>query len=426
MQIITQTFLRSSKQIKPKHMYTKSTNNSKSTKNKRGRSLFGSIHNRCLHAYKHRITRHIIYHSVYVDIIIVCSVAILALAPNSSPCLPSSPPAPATMAPKAAPPSPAPTELDVAATLADTEPECESAGSVSRGGSGSRSRSPPALVEAPRAAVGGEEQGQEAAPAVQTDLLADIPDPLWDSWLSRAHEEAARNAEALLRGSSPEPRPSGRRPQPLYEVRETGPPGRHGTTHSASGSAGMRWWDLPRTNDDGVEARVAAPGLPLAAEFHDLYMRDLEQARADQRVDRSRFRRCHGGDVESDLGLVSLAVSSLCRDSDAFYIGACVREPEDRFYNVGDERAGPEQSVAHHVRFERMCVLMVGSGAQIGDRETAAIRMYSVGGPYPDVRIRNLTDAASGFARERARVYLYLCYGSAEREYRARTGVFMS
>ena len=96
------------------------------------------------------------------------------------------------------------------------------------------------------------------------------------------------------------------------------------------------------------------------------------------------------------------------------------------FDDVGDERAGPEQSVRHCDRFDYMCVLYVGSGAQIGDRETAAIRMYSVGGPYPDVRIRNLTDAASGFARERGRVYLYLCYGSAAREYRARTGVFMS
>ena len=314
------------------------------------------------------------------------------------------------MAPKAAPPSPALTELDTDTTLADTQSE----GSVSLGGSRSRSRSPPGLVDAPRAAVGGEEQGQEAAPAVQADLLAD-PDPF--GWQSRADEEAALNRRALHRRSSPEPRPSGRLRQPLYELRETGPPGRHGTAR--------RWWDLPRTNDDGVEARVAAPGLPLAAMYHDLYMRDME-ARADQRVDRSRFRRCHGGDVESDLGLVSLAVSSLCRDSDAFYIGACVREPEDRFYDVGDERAGPEQSVAHHVRFERMCVLMVGSCAQIGDRETAAIRMYSVGGPYPDARIRNLTDAASGFARERGRAYLYLCYGSAEREYRARTGVFMS
>ena len=311
-----------------------------------------------------------------------------------------------------APPSPATTVLDVATTLADTQSE---RGSL--GGSRSRSRSPPGLVDAPRAAVGGEEQGQEAAPAVQADLLADIPDPLWDGWLSRADEEAARNRRALLRRSSPEPRPSGRLRQPLYGLRETGPPGRHGTAR--------RWWDLPRTNDDGVEARVAAPGLPLAAEFHDLYMRDME-ARADQRVDRSRFQRCHGGDVEGDLGLVSLAVSSLCRDSDAFYIGACVRDPEDRFYDVGDERAGPEQSVAHHVRFERMCVLMVGSTAQIGDRETAAIRMYSAGGPYPDDRIRNLTDAASGFSRERGRAYLYLCYGSAAREYRARTGVFMS
>ena len=73
------------------------------------------------------------------------------------------------MAPKAAPPSPAPTELDTDTTLADTQSE----GSVSQGGSGSRSRSPPALVAAPRAAVGGEEQGQEAAPPVQADLLGE-------------------------------------------------------------------------------------------------------------------------------------------------------------------------------------------------------------------------------------------------------------
>ena len=74
-----------------------------------------------------------------------------------------------------------------------------------------------------------------------------------------------------------------------------------------------------------------------------------------------------------------------------------------------------------------MCVLFVGAGAQIGDRETAAIRMYrGQGAPHQDDRIRNLTDAATGYSPESRRVFLYLCYGSAERERRARSGEFMS
>ena len=337
------------------------------------------------------------------------------------PCLPSSPLAPATMAPKAAPPSPAPTELDTDTTLADTQSE----GSVSQGGSGSRSRSPPALVAAPRAAVGGEEQGQEAAPPVQADLLAEEDSFGFLSWV---HEEAALNRRALRRESPPEPRStrSGLR-QPLFGLREAGPPARHtgsGSRSSASGSAGLRWSDMPLTNDHGVVASVAAPGMPLAQELHALLM---QAPRADQRVDRSRFRRCDGDNVDTDLGLVRIAVSSLCPQDGAFYIGGCAREPEDRFYNVGSDRAGPGQSAKHCVRFDHKCVLYVGTGAQIADRETAAIRLYSgPGAPLRDARIRNVTDVASGYSRDRRTAYLYLCYRSAERADSARLGGFMS
>ena len=93
-------------------------------------------------------------------------------------------------------------------------------------------------------------------------------------------------------------------------------------------------------------------GLPLAQQLHALVMQSLPQA--DPRVDCSRFRRCREGDVEADLVVVRIAVSSLCRYSDAFYIGACVREPADRFYNVGADRAGPGQSVRHCLRFQNM------------------------------------------------------------------------
>ena len=79
------------------------------------------------------------------------------------------------------------------------------------------------------------------------------------------------------------------------------------------------------------------------------------------------------------------------------------------------------------MRVDSMCVLFVGTGAQIGDMETAAIRMYrGQGAPHQDDRIRNETDAATGYSPERTRVYLYLCYGSAEHERRSRSGVFMS
>ena len=74
-------------------------------------------------------------------------------------CLPA-PLRACTMAPKAAPPSRALTPLNTATTELDTQPES----GASQGGS--RSRSPPGLVEAPQAAVGGEEPGQEAAPIV--------------------------------------------------------------------------------------------------------------------------------------------------------------------------------------------------------------------------------------------------------------------
>ena len=74
-----------------------------------------------------------------------------------------------------------------------------------------------------------------------------------------------------------------------------------------------------------------------------------------------------------------------------------------------------------------MCVLLVGTGAQIGDRETAAIRLYrGLGAPLRDARIRNETDVASGYSRDRRVAYLYLCYGSAERADSARLGGFMS
>ena len=71
--------------------------------------------------------------------------------------------------------------------------------------------------------------------------------------------------------------------------------------------------------------------------------------------------------------------------------------------------------------------MLVGTGAQIADRETAAIQMYR--GPaaaHPDGGNRNETDAAIGYSRDARRGYLYLCYGPAEREYRVRMGAFMS
>ena len=70
-----------------------------------------------------------------------------------------------------------------------------------------------------------------------------------------------------------------------------------------------------------------------------------------------------------------------------------------------------------------MCVMFVGTGAQIADRETAAIQMYR--GSHPDDRIRNETGAATGYSREARRGHLYLCYGPAEREYRVCMGAFM-
>ena len=326
------------------------------------------------------------------------------------------------MAPKAAPPSRALTPLNTATTELDTQSES----GASQGGS--RSRSPPGLVEAPQAAVGGEEPSQEAAPTVQADLLAE-EDPL--GFLSRADEEEARTRRALERGSSPKPRstPSAapRLTQPRYELRrEAGPPAHptgSGSSSSARGYARLRWTDLPLTNHSGEELSVGVgAGLPLAQKLHALVMQSLPQA--DPRVDCSRFRRCREGDVEADLVVVRIAVSSLCRYSDAFYIGACVREPADRFYNVGADRAGPGQSVRHCLRFQNMCVMLVGTGAQIADRETAAIQMYR--GSHPDDRIRNETDAAIGYSRDARRGYLYLCYGPAEREYRVRMGAFMS
>ena len=181
-----------------------------------------------------------------------------------------------------------------------------------------------------------------------------------------------------------------------------------------------------QTNHSGEQLSVGVGAGPsFARQVHALVMQRLRQA--DPRVDISRFRRCHEGDVVADLAVVRIAVRSFCRCSDAFYIGACVKEPAGRFYNVGAERAGPGQSVKHCIRFEKMCVMLVGTGAQIADRETAAIQMYrGTAASHPDGRIRNETDAAIGYSRDAGRVYLYLCYGPAGREYRARMGDFMS
>ena len=93
---------------------------------------------------------------------------------------------------------------------------------------------------------------------------------------------------------------------------------------------------------------------------------------------------------------------------------------------MGTDRAGPGESVAHHVRWDNMCVLMAGSGAQIADRETAAIRLFlGERAPHADRRIRNVSDVAGGYSPLQSRAFLYLCYGSAERADRAHHGRLM-
>ena len=97
-----------------------------------------------------------------------------------------------------------------------------------------------------------------------------------------------------------------------------------------------------------------------------------------------------------------------------------MREPADRFYNVGSDRPGPGESVAHHVRYAMMLVMLEGHAADIAERETCAIRLYlGHGAPFRDSRIRNLSDAATGYSRDHEHAYLYLCYGPAERADRA-------
>ena len=114
---------------------------------------------------------------------------------------------------------------------------------------------------------------------------------------------------------------------------------------------------------------------------------------------------------------------SLCRTSDAFYIRAYVRDPEARFFDLSTDRAGLGVSVAHCVRWDHMCVLMAGTGAQIAVRQTAAIRLFlGERAPFAERRIRNVSDAAGGYYPAQTQVFLFLCYGSAER---ARYGRLM-
>ena len=314
------------------------------------------------------------------------------------------------MAPKAAaPPSPTTTAL-ASPTLTPTEERCTPTqvvftptlvvgtppvgGGASELGSRSRSRSP---VEAAQQAAAGGEPGQGDAPPVQADPWSEEEDS--HGWLAQAREEEARTSRALSCVAS-RPRASSSSAgepgltQPLFGLREAGPP------------AHVRWQDMPRTG-----AASAGGAFSFA---HEMASAFLQATGGRPRVDCSRIQRC-SHDIEGDLGYVRLAVSSLCPlPSDAFYIGATVREPGDRFFNVGSEREGPGDSVAHYIRWEWMDVLLMGPATHIADREKAGIELFlGPSAPYADRRIRNVDSAATGYSRSGDPAFLYLCHGSA-------------
>ena len=168
----------------------------------------------------------------------------------------------------------------------------------------------------------------------------------------------------------------------------------------------MRWDQLPLTR------RADITDMPFGQAFSAL----LRARGGDPRVDCLRTRQLRPGDIAGDLQIVQVAVRSLPqRPLQAFYIGATVREPADRFYNVGSDRPGPGVSVAHHVRYAMMLVMLEGLAADIAERETGAIRLYlGDGAPFRDSRIRNLSDDATGYSRDTEHAFLYLCYRPAE------------
>ena len=335
------------------------------------------------------------------------------------------------MAPKAAaPPSPATTVL-ASPTLTPTEEGCSPTqvestptlgsptqvvstptlvvgnppvgGGASELGSRSRSRSP---VEAAQQAAAGGEPGQGDAPPVQAHPWPEEQDRF--GFLPHAREEEARTTRALScvasrprasSSSAGEPRVT----QTRYGLREAGPP------------AHLRWQDMPRAG-----AASAGGAFALAREMASGF---LQATGVRPRVDCSRIQRC-SHDIEGDLGYVRLAVSSLCPlPSDAFYIGACVREPGDRFWCVGSEREGPGDSVAHSSRWDWLGVLMTAPAAHIADRERAGIELYlGPSAPLADRPIRNVDSAPSGYSRSGERAFLYLCHGSAARADNASLG----
>ena len=212
----------------------------------------------------------------------------------------------------------------------------------------------------------------------------------------------------------------GRRKRQCWEL-GYGMPSRSSRSETKEPSDPFKWWHLPLTDKDGDNLGVhhTPLGLPMMEEIHAYFMLSIQQDRHPA-VDRSRFRRCRANDIEFDLRYVSIAVTSFVQKGYAFYIGATTREPEERWYGVGSDRAGPGQSVKHCERWLKMCVVLVGTSAQIADRETAAIRMYS-----QDRRIRNRTDAAVGYNHQARRAFLYLCYGSAAHADKAQFGGVM-
>ena len=251
------------------------------------------------------------------------------------------------------------------------------------------------MVEAPEEGEGPGKRDQEV------NILGD---ETFFGWNER-HEDLKKEFNKRDHGSSCKPH-SGGGPHIKSAERRYGMPSGSETKEP---SDPFKWWHLPVTDNDGDNLGVhhTPLGLPMMEEIHAYFKLSISHDR-NPFVDRSRFRRCGANDVEFDLRYVSIAVNSFVQKGYAFYIGATTREPEERWYGVGSERAGPGQSVKHCEHWLKMCVMLVGTGAQIADRETAAIRMYS-----QDRRIRNRTDAAVGYNHQARRAFLYLCYGSA-------------
>ena len=184
----------------------------------------------------------------------------------------------------------------------------------------------------------------------------------------------------------------------------------HGEPAPPAGDQVPPWSSLPLTGFH----RAAQLRMPVGQGFAEMY-------RAVPRgpVDRSRIQ-IPSDRMRLDLRVVRMAVGSWCLPAPGgvFYIGGCVREPEDR-WSMGFGRGGPEGSASHSTRYDQMIVLMLGDGAQIKYREEHAIAMYRPGGPYEDQRIVNKTSRASGYSHARERVYLYLCVGTRHRVHSA-------